>query len=39
MTAEWLAAGTWTVDVAGTQHPIEVSLRPLYDPTSARIRV
>jgi glycine cleavage system aminomethyltransferase T/glycine/D-amino acid oxidase-like deaminating enzyme len=39
VTAEWLAAGTWTVDVAGTQHPIEVSLRPMYDPTSARIRV
>ena len=39
MTADWLAAGTWEVDVAGTRHPIEVSLRPMYDPTSARIRV
>jgi 4-methylaminobutanoate oxidase (formaldehyde-forming) len=39
VTAEWLSAGSWTVDVAGTQHPIEVSLRPMYDPTSARIRV
>ena len=39
VTPEWLSAGTWTVDVAGTQHPVEVSLRPMYDPTSARIRV
>ena len=39
VTADWLAAGTWEVDVAGTRHPVEVSLRPMYDPTSARIRV
>ena len=39
VTPDWLAAGTWEVDVAGTRHPIEVSLRPMYDPTSARIRV
>jgi len=38
VTAEWLAAGSWEVDVAGVRHPIEVSLRPMYDPTSARIR-
>ena len=38
VTPEWLAAGTWEVDVAGTRHAAEVSLRPLYDPTSARIR-
>ena len=36
---DWLAAGTWEVDVAGVRHPVEVSLRPMYDPTSARIRV
>lgn len=39
VTADWLAAGTWEVDVAGVRHPVEVSLRPMYDPTSARIRV
>ncbi|GAA2146788.1 FAD-dependent oxidoreductase [Nocardioides koreensis] len=39
VTADWLAAGSWEVDVAGVRHPIEVSLRPMYDPTSARIRV
>ena len=30
--------GTWEVDIAGTRHPVEVSLRPMYDPTSARVR-
>lgn len=39
VTPDWLRAGTWEVDVAGTRHPVEVSLRPMYDPTSARIRV
>ena len=39
VTPDWLAAGSWEVDIAGTRHPVEVSLRPLYDPTSARIRV
>lgn len=38
VTPDWLAAGTWEVDVAGTRHPAEVSLRPMYDPTSARVR-
>jgi glycine cleavage system aminomethyltransferase T len=38
VTPDWLAAGSWEVDVAGTRHPIEVSLRPMYDPTSARVR-
>jgi 4-methylaminobutanoate oxidase (formaldehyde-forming) len=39
VTADWLSSGSWEVDVAGVRHPVEVSLRPLYDPTSARIRV
>ena len=39
VTADWLSSGSWEVDVAGVRHPIEVSLRPMYDPTSARIRV
>ena len=29
--------GAWEVDVAGTRYPAEVSLRPMYDPTSARV--
>jgi heterotetrameric sarcosine oxidase gamma subunit len=39
VTADWLEAGSWEVDVAGTRHPVEVSLRPMYDPTSARVKV
>ena len=38
VTPDWLATGRWEVDVAGTRHPAEVSLRPMYDPTSARVR-
>ncbi|MFT3874214.1 MAG: FAD-dependent oxidoreductase [Nocardioides sp.] len=38
VTPAWLAEGDWTVDVAGVQHAAEVSLRPMYDPTSARVR-
>ncbi len=38
LTADWLKAGTWTVDVAGTEHDAVVSLRPMYDPTNERIK-
>ncbi|HQR26081.1 MAG TPA: FAD-dependent oxidoreductase [Nocardioides sp.] len=38
VTPDWLAAGSWEVDVAGVRHAAEVSLRPMYDPTSARVR-
>ncbi|HLT11077.1 MAG TPA: FAD-dependent oxidoreductase [Micromonosporaceae bacterium] len=34
----WLDSGEWTVDVAGVCYPAVVSLRPMYDPTNARIR-
>jgi 4-methylaminobutanoate oxidase (formaldehyde-forming) len=37
VTASWLAAGSWEVDVAGTRYAATVSLRPMYDPTSARV--
>ena len=36
---EWLESGRWEVDVAGTRWAAEVSLRPMYDPASARVRV
>ena len=39
VTPDWLKAGTWEVDIAGVRHPVEVSLRPMYDPTSSRIKV
>jgi 4-methylaminobutanoate oxidase (formaldehyde-forming) len=38
VTPDWLAAGAWEVEVAGSLHVAEVSLRPMYDPTSARVR-
>ncbi|WP_101394658.1 GcvT family protein [Phycicoccus duodecadis] len=38
VTAAWLAEGGWEVDVAGRRYPAAVSLRPPYDPTSARVR-
>jgi len=37
-TVDWLATGVWTVEIADRRHPCRVSLRPLYDPTNARIR-
>jgi 4-methylaminobutanoate oxidase (formaldehyde-forming) len=39
VTKDWLDAGTWQVDIAGERYDAEVSLRPMYDPTSARVRV
>ena len=38
LTQAWLDAGTWEVDVAGRLVPAVASLKPLYDPTSARVR-
>lgn len=39
VTADWLTSGRWEIDIAGTRYPAEASLRPMYDPTSARVRV
>ncbi|HEX4472325.1 MAG TPA: FAD-dependent oxidoreductase [Nocardioides sp.] len=39
VTKDWLDAGRWEVDIAGERHAAEVSLRPMYDPSSARVRV
>jgi 4-methylaminobutanoate oxidase (formaldehyde-forming) len=39
VTKDWLDAGTWEVDIAGERCALEVSLRPMYDPTSARVRI
>jgi 4-methylaminobutanoate oxidase (formaldehyde-forming) len=38
VTKDWLDAGSWEVDIAGERYAAEVSLRPMYDPTSARVR-
>ena len=34
----WLGDAAWEVDVAGQLVPARASLRPLYDPTMARVR-
>ncbi len=38
LTAEYLAACSWEVDVAGTRHAAVASIRPMYDPDNSRIR-
>jgi len=38
VTAEWLAAGTYELEVAAERFPASASLRAPYDPTNARIR-
>ena len=38
VTSDWLAAGGFEVDVAGTRVPATLSLRPFYDPERLRIR-
>lgn len=38
VTADWISAGDYEVNVGGERHPIAMSLKPIYDPTNARIR-
>ncbi len=38
INADWVKAGSYEVNVGGQLYPISVSLRPIYDPTSAKIR-
>ncbi len=38
VTAAWLSARTWEVDIAGRRWPAVASLRPLHDPTNQRIK-
>jgi len=38
ISGDVLAGSSWEVDIAGRRFPIEVSLRPLYDPANERIR-
>jgi 4-methylaminobutanoate oxidase (formaldehyde-forming) len=38
LTADWLADGSWEVDIAGERFEAVTSLRPMYDPDNARIR-
>ena len=36
--ADWVRAGGYQVNVGGQLYPISVSLKPIYDPTSTKIR-
>ena len=38
VTADWLASGTWSVEVACKAHAARVQLQPWYDPGNQRIR-
>ena len=38
INADWIDAGRYEVNVGGQLYPIIVSLKPIYDPTNARIR-
>jgi glycine cleavage system aminomethyltransferase T len=38
INADWVKAGSYEVNVGGQLYPVSVSLKPLYDPMSARIR-
>ena len=39
LDAKWIAAGAWEVDIANTRYPAVASLKPLYDPDSARVKM
>ncbi len=38
VTAGYVQEGSYSVNVAGVDYPVEVGLRPLYDPAGERIR-
>ncbi len=38
VTRAYLDSGSWEVDIAGTRYSARVSLRPMYDPRSDRVR-
>ncbi len=38
VNAAFIKSGTYEIEVAGERYPAEASLRPLYDPSGARLR-
>ena len=38
VTQAYLDAGRWEVEIAGARYPAVASLKPLYDPSGARIK-
>ncbi len=39
LTSAYIEAGDWEVDIAGARYPATVSIRPMYDPRSERVRL
>ena len=39
VTSEYLEGGVWEVEIVDRLYPATVSIRALYDPTSARVRI
>jgi len=39
VTSDYVASGKWEIDVGLRRHAAQASLRPFYDPTSARMKV
>ena len=37
-TKAWLDGAEWEVEIAGRLYPAIASLRPLYDPTNAKVK-
>ena len=38
VSADWIGAGRYEVEVAAERVPARVSLRPFYDPSGQRVR-
>jgi 4-methylaminobutanoate oxidase (formaldehyde-forming) len=39
VTADWVLAGSYELEVAGERVPATATLKPLYDPTNARVKM
>eukprot|EP01063_Lacrimia_lanifica_P018368 TRINITY_DN25299_c0_g1_i1.p1 TRINITY_DN25299_c0_g1~~TRINITY_DN25299_c0_g1_i1.p1 ORF type:complete len:860 (+),score=224.94 TRINITY_DN25299_c0_g1_i1:55-2580(+) len=39
VTKQWLETGTWELEIGARKYPARVSLRPMYDPSNARIKM
>lgn len=39
VTPDYITSGTWEIEIGLKRYPAKASLRPLYDPTSARMKV
>ena len=37
VTADWLAAGSYAVEVNGERHAVRAQLQPFYDPDRKRV--